>query len=255
MTITSCPPDCGHVRDGYLSYEARRVRMDDLLVDLPDVYDEQAQIRIERDVITSRDALTGAISSGVGAGRGPREGDRYTRFTRHGVLWMSDTMAERRDHLGVAERIREAGLGLLHPDAELPWTWGDRRPRNGHVLIGGLGLGMITGFALRQPGIRRVDVVEVSPDVVRVVGPLYQAVARETGVELVIHEADMMTKTWPAGTWWDVAWFDIWPTLCTDDLAEHGTLARKYTRRTGWYASWAHETLLYHRERENRWSW
>lgn len=158
----------------------------------------------------------------------------YTKLTRNGRLWMSDTTAERRDHHEPAHQIRQRG---------------------GRVLIGGLGLGMIVNVALRTDGVEHVDVVEIDPDVIVLVGPHYERVAQERGVGFKIHQADMYQITWPAGTRWDVAWFDIWPDLCTDNLKQMAKLRRSYGRRTGWNDCWGRHQLLRYREQEKRQPW
>lgn len=206
--------------------------MDDMLVELPEGTHGDCAVEhftVERDSLANlREAMRGrACQPGT-----------YTALTRRGALWMSDTSAERRDHLDAAMHIS----GTLGAPAE-------------RVLIGGLGLGCILRVALLTEGCREVDVVEVDADVLALVGPTYLAMAEERGVELRLHEVDLYEQTWPKGTRWDVAWFDIWQHLCTDDLADHARLARSYARRTGWYGCWGHELLLRHRRAERNAPW
>lgn len=158
----------------------------------------------------------------------------YTKLIRDGHLWMSDTTAERRDHHEPAFQIRQRG---------------------GRVLIGGLGLGMIVNVALHTDGVEHVDVVEIDPDVCALVGPHYEQLARERGVSFELHQADMYAKKWAAGTSWQVAWFDIWPDLCTDNLAEMAKLRRSYGRRTEWNGCWGRHQLLRERDRERQQPW
>lgn len=158
------------------------------------------------------------------SGRGCSPGI-YTKLTRNGRLWMSDTDAEKRDHLQPA-RI----MG---------------RPETKRVLITGLGLGMIVQAALANPGVEHIDVVEIDPDVIALVGPHYEASGRVT-----IHEADAYAIKWPVGTKWDVAWHDIWPDLCIDNLPLMAKLHRSYGRRVGWQGSWGKEMLESEKRRE-----
>lgn len=143
----------------------------------------------------------------------------YTRLLRNGSVWMSDTPAERFDHLGAVNRAQSAA-------------------KNGRVrvLINGLGLGMVLQAMLAIPEVEHVDVVELDADVIALVGPHYQAMA---GERLTIHHADAFTKTWPRGTAWDVVWHDIWLDVTAGNLPEMGTLKRKYARRAGWQGCWA----------------
>lgn len=157
----------------------------------------------------------------------------YTRLLIDGELWMSDTTAERYDHIDAAYEIGRRG---------------------GRILIGGLGLGMILRVALLTPEVEHVDVVELDEDVIALVGPSYEKMAADLGKSLTIHRADMMKIKWPPNTSWDVAWFDIWPTLNPDNLEDMARLARSYTRRTDWYGMWGKELILSERAR-GRWDW
>lgn len=155
----------------------------------------------------------------------------YTKLTRNGTLWMSDTTAERMDHLEPARAIRSQG---------------------GRVLLGGLGLGMILRVALTTPTVEHVDVVELNADVIALVGPTYQRMADERGISLVIHEADLFAKRWPPHTRWNVAWFDVWSDVSTDVLPEMARLRRSYGRRTDWNDCWARRDLLRRQRQERR---
>lgn len=158
----------------------------------------------------------------------------YTRLMQGRRLWMSDTPDEMRDHMAAANEMRERG---------------------GRVLIAGLGLGMVLRAALFSPRVREVDVVEVNPDVIALVGPSYQALATAMHIDLRIHQADIFTLRWPPGTRWNVAWFDVWGDVSTDELAEMTRLRRSYGRRTDWNDCWARQRLLLQRERWRHSPW
>jgi hypothetical protein len=136
---------------------------------------------------------------------------------RNNEIWMSDTTAEAQDHMEAYLEMRERG---------------------GRVLIVGLGLGMIVRKALELDNIEHVDVVEIDPDVIALVGPTYE------GERCTIHQGDIYEMKWPSGTRWSVAWFDIWPTICDDNLPEMTRLARSYGRRVDWQGFWARERCL-----------
>lgn len=146
-------------------------------------------------------------------GRYAPPGD-YTQLTHRGRIIMSDTPDELRDH---ATFIR-----LAH----------------GRVLIHGLGLGMCLKKILEYDDVDHVDVVELSEDVIKLVGPTYES------DRVHIHHGDAMTFRFPPGTRWDVIWHDIWSTLCTDNLHEMHKLHRRYGRRCDhWQGSWGREYL------------
>ena len=167
---------------------------------------------------------------------------------------MSDTPDEMRDH---SYAISEA------------------ESRGGHVLINGLGLGMVVAAILdaeaqcpechqyphhyedtcehvagkpRIPfAVDKVTVIEISPDVIALVGP---TLMKRYGARLEIIEADAFTYKPPKGIKYSVVWNDIWPDLCTDNLKTMGTLHRRYGRRCDWQGSWGKELLRYHRRQE-----
>lgn len=148
-------------------------------------------------------------------GRGCPPG-RYTRLVSKDTLWMSDTRAEIDDHTDA--------LWQMHY-------------RGGRVLINGLGLGMVIKGALALPNVEHVDVVETNPDIIELVGHYYES------ERCTIHHADAFDIQWPTGTRWSVAWHDIWPEICEDNLPEYTKLKRKYGRRVDWQGCWAEETI------------
>lgn len=153
---------------------------------------------------------------------------QYTKLTRNGHLWMSDTRAEFNDLRRFISRAKTLG---------------------GRVLINGLGLGMIVGHLLECEKIEHIDVVEIDEDVVKLVAPAF----RDERVS--IHLGDAFEFKWPKGTRWNSAWHDIWPDIRIDDLKEHEKLNRKYGRRVDYQECWMHQTLLRYRgeDRTRRW--
>jgi hypothetical protein len=185
-------------------------------------------IVVERFVVPERSLEN--LRLRLQGGRDTRPGT-YTRLLDGRRIWMSDTDAERRDHIEPYLKIRE--------------------PSTRRVLINGLGLGMIVRAALRFDHVEHVDVVERDPRIVKLIGRHYTQDPRVT-----IHEADAyeQAKRWPAGTHWDVGWSDIWPDLCTDNLEDMARLRRSYARRCGWHDCWGRE-LLRHRRRQEAGMW
>jgi len=141
-------------------------------------------------------------------------------------LWMSDTPAEKQDHVQAV-----AMMDFLKAE---------------RVLINGLGLGMVLAAALSFDHVKHVDVVEINEDIIKLVGPHYD----DPRVE--IHHADAyeQAKRWPKGTRWDVGWSDIWMDINTEDLDGHARLNRSYGRRCSWHDCWVHDLLTYRRRLE-----
>jgi hypothetical protein len=192
---------------------------------------QSGNVRLARFDVSDADASRHRIRN---AGRAVRPGT-YTGLYRAGALWMSDTPAEKRDHITVPHAAVRLGA---------------RR-----ALVNGLGLGMVVSAMLQVETIEHIDVVEIDADVIALVGPHYERLAAEAGKTITVHHADAYTIAWPAGTTWDVAWHDIWRDLCTDNLPLMGRLHRRYGRRVQWQGSWARELLEYHRDRERRRGW
>jgi hypothetical protein len=155
-------------------------------------------------------------------GRGATPGT-YTRLMVGRHLWMSDTNAEWRDHLEAVHQIRARG---------------------GRVLINGLGLGMVVKAALAVDTVTRVDVVENSEDVIKLVGPTYEADPR---VKIFHGDAFEMSKVWIKNSHWTVAWHDIWRNMSEDNLPEMASLKRSYGRRVDWQGAWGQDTILWRR--------
>jgi len=151
------------------------------------------------------------------------EGYQFTALYRHGYLWMSDTPAERRDHFPALRKAHELTA---------------RR-----VLINGLGLGMVVQGLLQVASVEHIDVVEIDPDVIALVGDHYRQQATAAGKTIEIHQDDAYTIRWPRQTTWDIAWSDIWMDATTDNLPEMTRLSRRYGRRVAWHGHWLRETL------------
>jgi spermidine synthase len=150
----------------------------------------------------------------------------YTRLMRHGTVVMSDTPDEMRDHAAIFSK----GYG--------------------RVLVNGLGIGCVIRGLLAKSEVEHIDVVELSSDVIALVGPTFENEPRVT-----IHHADAFAISWPAGTKWDCAWHDVWDDLCTDNLKGEGSyekLHRKYGRRVGWQGSWGYEIVRAQHQRNLR---
>lgn len=155
----------------------------------------------------------------------------YTMLYHNGAMWMSDTPDEIKDHL---EPIRQA------------------RIEGGHVLINGLGIGMVAGAIAAMKNVTKVTVIEISPEVIALVGP---SLTEKFGSKVEIIEADSYTYAPPKGLCYSVVWHDIWIDLCTDNLQLMAKLHRKYGRRADWQGSWGKELLQYHRRQERNSGW
>lgn len=232
------------------------------LVDVPEhaITDaDEREWRIERFEI-DEDGASAANLQGLFNGEGWREVKTgiYTRLVGPGGgPWMSDTPAEIHDHRELFRAIDERG---------------------GAVLLHGLGIGMALTYALRHDRegrqvchycsrerrprqrvchdcrrdsryyyaqrwdtwarVTSIDVVEIEQAVIDLVGPHYQRLADEAGIELNLICDDALTHAWPKGKRWATVWHDIWPTISSDNARTMGTLHRRFARRADWQSSW-----------------
>jgi hypothetical protein len=153
---------------------------------------------------------------------------RYTVLYVHGCLMMSDTAFEKLTNLDFVEQA------------------------TGDVLIAGLGLGMVLLPVLAKPDVTSVTVVELHQDVVDLVAPPIRRAAGADAGKLKIIVSDIMSYK-PRGAKWDVVYFDIWPSICPDNLADMSTLHRRFARRARvWIDSWCKDKLVARRQRRRR---
>lgn len=139
----------------------------------------------------------------------------YTKLTHHGSVIMSDTPAECRDLWPLVRAVNQ-----MQPE---------------RVLLNGLGLGVAVLCILPCASIKRIDIVEMSTDVMWLVARHLPEKQRIT-----IHIHDAYTKEWPKGERWDIVWHDIWDNIPNeDDAGDITRLKRKYGHRCQWQGVWA----------------
>lgn len=150
-------------------------------------------------------------------GRGCYPG-RYTRLAHktRGVV-MSDTTAEIADHF-------------------VPY-----RLARGRVLLHGLGLGCLLKAVLTKSDVAHIDVVEIDPDIIHMVGPHFD------DPRVTIHAGDCFTYKWPPNTKWDVVWHDVWDEVTTDNLPQMTKLHRRFGHRSNWQDSWCKSLCQHYR--------
>lgn len=178
---------------------------------------------ISRFTVSETDAKYERMRALFNRGRHVPEGT-YTKLTRSGAVIMSDTPDEIRDHISAIDRAQ------------------------GRVLIGGLGLGVIARAVLLKPDVEHVTIIERSPDVIKLVSPW---LARQFLDRVELIEADILEWQAPVGSRWDVAWFDIWDAICSDNLDQMKALHRRFGRSAKWKGSWCREMV----ERQTRAGW
>lgn len=162
------------------------------------------------------------MSVGGMAGRYCPEGTYTGLYCKGRGVIMSDTPDEIRDHYSA---IMEA---------------------TGHVLINGLGLGVVLQAVARKPEVTKVTVIEISSDVIQLVGFHYQQMF---GDKVEIIQADAYEYQPPKGIRYGYVWHDIWDSLCIDNLSEMAKLHRKYGKKAQKQDSWGKAWCLREKRR------
>lgn len=149
-------------------------------VDVPD--GKKGAWEVSTFEVSEEDARVFNLREAFQTGRFIRPGT-YKRLSRNGGLVMSNTPAEIDDHFRFIYRARNRG---------------------GDILINGLGLGCALSAILESDKVSSVTVIEISQDVIDLVGPTFAHDQRVT-----IINADAFTWKPPKGIRYTVVWHDI----------------------------------------------
>jgi len=165
---------------------------------------------VKRFAVTAQQSAFASLRAAINGGRGAVPAGKYTQLVhdRRGLV-MSDTPDEKRDHYEAVYRAK------------------------GHVLINGLGLGMVLTAILKKPDVSRVTIVEIDEDVIGLVGSHFSD-ERLT----IVHDSAFLYQP-PKGERFGAVWHDIWDNICTDNLPEMTRLKRRYGRRADWQGCWS----------------
>jgi len=183
---------------------------------------KSGDVRIEHFEVSKEDSTFTSIRAMVNGRDEFVEPGKYARLYVGNALMMSDTRMEKRSNTGVVLNA------------------------TGHVLIAGLGLGMITHPIAAKKEVKSITVVEKSPDVIKLVGPSLHK-------KVKVVEGDIFSWAPAKGTKFDTIYFDIWANITTDNLDDMAKLNRRFARFKApgaWVHSWQRERLLYDRRRE-----
>lgn len=126
------------------------------------------------------------------------------------------------------------------------------RDATGHVLVNGLGLGVVVEAMLHKPEVQSIIVVEIDEDVVKLVWPHICKVAKLTGKKVGIAVADAERFVLHDLIQLDYVWHDIWDQIDDDNLPQMTRLVRKYQRRAGKQGVWSREQARKLREQMRR---
>lgn len=168
-----------------------------------------------------RMVVTGGREQAVPAGK-------YAKLQVHGQLMMTDTPMEQRTNETLIRRAK------------------------GEVLIAGLGVGMVLEPLLKKAEVTSILVVEKFQDVIDLVSPSFKEAIEDERLHVLCED---VFEFRPLDDWlWDTVYFDIWPTVCEDNLAEMERLHnmfRFHLASSGWMSSWEYNRLRGQRDRRN----
>jgi hypothetical protein len=191
-------------------------------IDIPDGISGDWSI----ETFTVREDDLSQVFSIMKSGRGVSAGT-YKKLKRNGTLVMSNTPDEIRDFMSFVHRA------------------------NGHVLVNGLGLGVLLKALLNKNEVIKVTVIEKSQDVINLVAKHY---LNDSRVEII--NADAFDYKPAKDAYYDAVWHDIWDYITADNLPEMKKLTRKYGRKSGYQASWCrYECEKAEKESKKSYSW
>jgi hypothetical protein len=171
--------------------------------------------RVESFIISPEEAsfhnLRCAINPHHSYGREILSGT-YKKLLYKGNIVMSDTPAEIRDHL--------------------PFT----QTAKGHVLIAGLGLGVVTQMLMLRKCIKSITVIELSQDVINLVGLHILKDSKDSKKDTTIICSDIF-KYQPKKRLEELGiekfsfcWLDIWYSYGADLLKDARVLRKRFSR-------------------------
>jgi hypothetical protein len=158
----------------------------------------------------------------------------------------------------------ERGLVMSDLPAEiagcLPFLDRVQAENTAHILISGLGLGIVPAWLLRNCPVIRVDVIEIDSDVIDLVAR--DEAAKETWAadpRLHVHLGDALTLRLGCRQgcalhgdcvppiWFGAAWHDIWDQPSAENLLSMRRLHRRFGTKAGWQMSWERPECEYQR--------
>lgn len=102
----------------------------------------------------------------------------------------------------------------------------------GRVLVTGLGLGCVVRGLLASRDVTAIDVVEIDPAIVDVVGREFEPAFPR----VQLHQGDALALELPGS--WDYAWHDLWTDGAEHLQVLHSKLFLRFAGRARWQGAW-----------------
>lgn len=109
----------------------------------------------------------------------------------------------------------------------------------GRVLKTGLGLGCVVRGLLANPAVTHIDVIEIDPDIIRVIGAEFIGNPRVS-----IYLGDALTFEFPKPTVWDFAWHDIWTAENKGLAQQHMKLLTRFDKQAKKQGAWQFPRII-----------
>lgn len=141
------------------------------------------------------------------------------------TIWMSDTPFEHGENIAAL------------------------RAATGDVLVVGLGIGMVSLAMCRKKEVRSVTVLEIEPDVVRLVAPH----VKHRKLRVILADGTMPPLR---GRHYDFIYLDIWPNICADNwtgMKPMLAMYRKHRRPGGFVDAWMKQYTQTESSKQERW--
>ena len=166
--------------------------------------------KVESFTVSKEDSkLAGLRNIFSASRRGALAAGDYKKLSRNGTMIMSNTPDEISDFSCFAYMATS------------------------HILINGLGIGVLVKALLEKKEVLSITIIEKSDDVIKLSGPTYLKDKRVT-----IINADAFNYSPPLGVRYNYVWHDIWDDITSDNLPEMHKLHRKYGKRCDHQESW-----------------
>lgn len=164
---------------------------------------------VESFIVSKQDSDFMRMRSIFQNGRGSLPAGNYKKLSYNGVMVMSNTPDEIRDFSNFLFKA------------------------HGHILINGLGIGVLISALLKKETVESIIIIEKSQDVIKLSAPTY---LNDKRVEII--NADAFTWIAPLGFRFNYVWHDIWNNITSDNLPEMHKLHRKYGKICDHQMSW-----------------
>lgn len=193
------------------------------------------------------------VTQGVATIKRVKIDEEHARFANTRILYGGGHWFER-IHTGDYVQLYVNGQ-LMMSDTHMERITNEEFIENayGRIMIAGLGLGLVLENLrnkIDSSEVTEIIVYEKYQDVIDLVAP------RFNDLPLEVRLCDILKYKPSKDERYDTIYFDIWPSICLDNLAEINVLHQRWKNhktKGGWMGSWMQDFLRKERRKESRW--